>query len=181
MDENLDPKYWYALKVFYNRVFLFESLLSKDGVECYIPCRHFEITDKNGCKRKIRETIVPSLMFFRSTEQYAWDLQRKFMGRIILYTQKETPNIKRPAVISDHEMQIFMLVTSAGDVGLKSVPEEILDYKVGQKVRISGGDFKGVEGYIQRIKHNRHLLVALEGICVVATSYIQSQFIEKIE
>ena len=37
------------------------------------------------------------------------------------------------------------------------------------------------EGYIKRIKGNHRLIVAIEGVIAVATSYIPNCFLEKIE
>ena len=44
----------------------------------------------------------------------------------------------------------------------------------------SQGKFKGAEGYICRIKKNSRLVVAIQGVCAVATSYIPQSFIQKI-
>lgn len=173
--------HWYAVKVFYNRVFLLESALQQEGFGCYVPCRKIETEDEHGQVIVRREQLIPSLLFFRSNPRQAREIQRRYADRIFLYTEKDAERLSRPAPIPDHEMQIFILVTSAGDRGLKDVTKEISGYKVGQKVRITGGMFKGVEGYIQRIKHNRRLLVAIKGVCVVATSYIEPAYIERIE
>ena len=37
MFDKSDEEHWYALKVFYNRVFDVERLLAQDGVKTYIP------------------------------------------------------------------------------------------------------------------------------------------------
>ena len=67
---------WYALKVFWNKVFEIEHILSQDGRESYIPCRKV-IVESGGVKKEERKTLIPSLMFFRATEQYACDLQSR--------------------------------------------------------------------------------------------------------
>lgn len=168
---------WYAIKVFWNKVFDIEKLLSQDGLESYIPCRKVE---SGGGKNEGRKTLIPSLMFFRSTEQYACDLQSRLMDKIMLYTYLDRNNVRHPSPVPDHEMKMFILVTSAGDEGLECFPEEYMKYKVGEKVRVTGGILKGAEGYVKRIKHNRRLTVTLTGVCMVATSYIEPYFLEKI-
>ena len=37
MFDKSDEEHWYALKVFYNRVFDVERLLAQDGVKTYVP------------------------------------------------------------------------------------------------------------------------------------------------
>jgi len=40
--------------------------------------------------------------------------------------------------------------------------------------------FRGAEGYIARIRNAKRLIVAIEGVAAVATSYIPKDFMEKI-
>lgn len=50
-------KHWFALKVFYNKVFEVEDLLKKDRVETYIPCEEV-LMERNGVKRKVRRPVL---------------------------------------------------------------------------------------------------------------------------
>mgnify|MGYP002895211550 FL=1 len=81
--------------------------------------------------------------------------------------------------IPDREMELFMQITSADTSDLEYFSDEAIDYRSGDKVRVTGGPFKGAEGYIKRIRGNRRLVVALEGIIAVATTYIPGCFLEK--
>jgi transcription antitermination factor NusG len=54
-------------------------------------------------------------------------------------------------------------------------------YRKGQRVRVINGIYKGAEGYIKKIKSDRKLLVALNGVAVVAVSYIPSAYLESLE
>ena len=65
-----------------------------------------------------------------------------------------------------------MQITSTDTPDLEYFSDEAIDYRSGDKVRVTGGPFKGAEGYIKRIRGNRRLVVALEGIIAVATTYI---------
>ena len=171
---------WYALKVFYNKVFEIEKILQTEGVETYIPTEQVTIEVK-GMKKHVRKVILPSLMFFRSTEEFAIGLQQKLMGRVMVYTNLEKRPNRRPAPISDEEMHNFRLVVSAGDEGLEFFADDYMQYKDGQKVRVTGGVFEGAEGVIKRIKHNRRLTVTLKGVCMVATSFIDPKWLETVE
>ena len=96
---------------------------------------------------------------------------------LMAYFDRDT---RKPAVISDLEMNVFMLVTSTGDPGLEYLGEEPSDLRSGDRVRVTEGPFKGAEGYIKRIKGNRRLIVSIEGVVAVATTYIPGCFLEKI-
>ena len=95
----------------------------------------------------------------------------------MVYFERET---KKPAVIPDPEMEAFMLVTSTDDPGLEYLPEAPAELRRGDRVRVTEGVFKGAEGYIRRVKGNRRLIVSIEGVVAVATTYIPGCFLEKI-
>lgn len=62
--------HWYALKVFYNKVFAVEEELTADGTECYVPVEE-TMVERGGQRRKVRRPVINSLMFFRAAEERA--------------------------------------------------------------------------------------------------------------
>ena len=155
--------HWYAFKVFYNKVFEIEDSLNRDKIETYIPC----------------ERILVELLFFYSTEKQALALQQKLTDRVLLYTRLVNWQ-KLPIAIPEREMKIFMLVTSSGEKGLDYFGDVPMEYSTGERVLVTDGPFKGAEGCIHRIKGNRRLIVAIQGVCAVATAYIPQCFLRKI-
>lgn len=168
---------WYALKVFYNRVAKIETLLKGRNIESYIPMRSVEQV-VGGRKVRRRKPAISSLMFMRCTETEASELQKQLMGEVMVYRNRGE---RQPAAIPDSEMQMFIRVTSIDDLGLEYLGESNEEWTTGDKVRVTGGIFQGAEGYIKRIKGNHRLIVAIEGVIAVATSYIPNCFLEKIE
>lgn len=51
----------------------------------------------------------------------------------------------------------------------------------GQKVRITGGVFEGVIGEFVRIRHDRRVVVNIEGVMAVATTFIPPSLVEPIK
>ena len=168
---------WYALKVFYNRVAKIETLLKGRDIESYIPMKSVEQVVA-GRKVRRRKPAISSLMFIRCSEAEASDLQKTLMGEVMVYRNRGE---RLPAAIPDNEMQMFIRVTSIDDQGLEYLCETNEKWTTGDRVRVTGGIFQGAEGYIKRIKGNHRLVVAIEGIIAVATSYIPSCFLEKVE
>lgn len=174
----LDGNHWFALKVFYNKVFEIEESLKKDDIDCYFPCE-YAVVMRNGVRKIIRKPIISSILFFHSTTLRAMEIQRQFTDKVILYTRdKELKKV--PLIIPDREMNIFMLVTSSGEKGMEYLGADSTKFCRGERVRVIDGKFKGAEGYICRIKKNSRLVVAIQGVCAVATSYIPQCFIQKI-
>lgn len=152
---------WYAAKVFYNKTAPIKKILDDEKVKYYIP-----------------SDVIPSLLFFYSTEQYARQLRENHYKQMWIYCEKES---HRPSIIPQAEMEIFIFVTTAGRQGLIYLGEDKPEYHVGDRVRVIDGPFKGAEGHIKRIKKDRRLIVAVRGVAAVATSYIHPNFLEKAD
>ena len=169
---------WYALKVFFNRVFDIEERLKKVGTECYVPVEKRTVMIEG--KRKVRILpVIGSLMFVRTTEPDILELQRALQGKLIVY---RAPGSTRPAVIPEDEFNIFRLVTSTGgDLALEYFGDERMVCHKGDRVRVTEGKLKGVEGYVKRIRRDRKFMVVIHGVIAVATAYIPPCFLEKVE
>ena len=192
---------WYALKVFYGKVFEFEALLGDMGLETYIPVREDLLKGEDHMRalRRLstpddrrrdnqfvrkgpliykRVPVVSSLLFVRAPKDRVGEIGQCIDKKGFVY---RTADRQAEAVIPDRQMAMFQLVCSSGTEGLDFFSDEdITRYKSGDKVRVLEGPLKGAEGYIKRIKKDRRLLVAIEGFIAVATMYIPPQFLEKV-
>ena len=88
------------------------------------------------------------------------------------------PSDNKIQVISQKNINLLKLL-SADDTSKCEIYNNekfnVLDY-----VRVTGGIFKGYEGYVSRVKKNLHVLVKIEGICVVMLPFIHPDFLERI-
>lgn len=173
------PLQWYALKVFYNKVFDVEDLLKKAHVESYIPVEDVVI-EINGHRKVRRRPVINSLMFVRTdVHMLKHLLSGPLCNQALVYLNAER---NAPAAISEREFEAFRLVTSHGHEGLEYFCDEaMVNLSTGQKVRVIEGPFKGTEGYIKRIRRDRRILVVIHGIVAVATSHIAPEFLEIID
>ena len=87
------------------------------------------------------------------------------------------PGTKEPAAIPDREMELFIFALTRECRLLESID---LDFKRGDRVRITEGVLKGAEGYIARVHGTKRFIVVIEGVAAIATVYIPKHFIEKI-
>lgn len=168
---------WYALKVFHNKVnALEESLGGVKGCECYVPREQVKVVGDDGRKVVRERAAVAGLLFVRIAGDTMAAVKERISGSAMFYTKADG----MPARIPDGEMTMFRLVSSSRCDGLEYLPGDTADYAVGQRVRVLEGPLRGAEGYIRRIHGNRRLVVSINGICAVATSYIPACFLEKI-
>lgn len=170
--------FWYALKVFYNRVSLVERTFREMRYETFVPRI---VEEKMGSGLRYEEKpLIPSLLFVKCPERVLLAYKRTPEGSgMMIYMDLGE---KRPGRIDDKEMDMFRAATT-----LRSVrPPEYLGSDtealcIGDKVRVTEGLYKGLEGYVKRIKHARKVLVGITGIAVVALSDIHPNFLEKID
>ena len=192
---------WYALKVFYGKVFEIEARLGDMDLETYIPVRkvllkgedhmralrRLSTPDDRRCDNQFiqagpliykRVPVVTSLLFVRAPKDRLKEVEESVKEKGFVY---RTADRKTEAVIPDKQMAMFQLVCSSGAEGLEFfADDDITRYKAGDKVRVLEGPLKGAEGYIKRIRRDRRLLVAIEGFIAVATTFIPPQFLEKV-
>ena len=192
---------WYALKVFYGKVFEIEARLGDMDLETYIPVRkvllkgedhmralrRLSTPDDRRCDNQFiqagpliykRVPVVTSLLFVRAPKDRLKEVEDCVKEKGFVY---RTADRKSEAVIPDKQMAMFQLVCSSGAEGLEFfADDDITRYKAGDKVRVLEGPLKGAEGYIKRIRRDRRLLVAIEGFIAVATTFIPPQFLEKV-
>ncbi|MBR1766556.1 MAG: KOW motif-containing protein [Bacteroidales bacterium] len=152
---------WYALKVFYNRVQPLIADCKEQGMEFFAPSE-----------------VVRSLLFLQCTEEALWAFLATHPQGIYLYRQAGS---RRPAVIRDHEMEVFRFVVTSGQQGLTFLGEDRAEYHQGDRVVVTGGPFKGAEGHIKRIKKDRRLVVTIPGVVAVATAYIHPSLLRRVE
>ena len=79
-------------------------------------------------------------------------------------------------IIPDEQMEPFIKLCDIKDSGLEYLGEDGPQFHKGDRVRVI--DY---EGHIKRIKHDRRLIVTIEGVAAFATKFIPPAFLEKVE
>jgi transcription antitermination factor NusG len=75
-------------------------------------------------------------------------------------------------------MENFMFLLDLSESAMRI---ENANLKRGDRVRVIKGDFAGIEGELIRIKGHKRVVVRLEGLFSLATTYIPGAYLEKIE
>ena len=200
---------WYAIKVFYNKVFQMEDILSDMQLETYLAVQKVQLKGQEhmAAARKLaavapghrpdpryiqegpviyeRQPLISSLIFVKASGEKILEVDKRLKNEVD-YTRPlgfifKTPDWKTFAVIPDEQMTAFRLVTRNGAEGLEFFTSKQMVFRKGDRVRVTSGPLKGTEGYIKRIKKNHRLLVVVEGVIAVAASYIPKDQLEKVE
>lgn len=169
---------WYPLRVTYSRELQLKEVLDAECIENFIPM-HYEYV-KQG-ERKIRKLVpvVHNLVFVHSSfaciDRVKQSLGSSLSVRYII--DRET---NRPLIVPDSQMHSFIAVSGNYEEQIVYLDPTLTSLRKGDRVRIIGGVFEGVEGIVIRVKGDRRVSVCIKGIMAVATAYIHPSLIELI-
>ena len=180
-------KHWFALKVFYNQAVALKQRLDLEA-ECqtYLPMTLVEEC-RQGRIQKVEKPLIAGLLFVRTTEPFLVAFKSEHDDKFLIYGEPgQTGTTRKASPIADEEMRSFIILTSqhgkdGGQAELLGIDmTDISQYRKGERVRITGGIYKGAEGVIKKIRSDRKFVVVVQGVAVVGVSRIPQAYIKKI-
>ena len=164
---------WFVLRATYNRVNAAVEKAKKNDIKTYVPM-HYVLKVIAGKKKRIQQPLLPNFLFIYATREQSDSFVKK--------TLPPEANGKNPPLIIPYNAMInFIKATSTDSEHVRIVTAEQCHYKSGDKVRVIAGDFKGVVGKVARIAGQQRIVVEISGLCLVATAYIPTDFIEIVK
>jgi len=171
-----EEKLWYPLRVTYNRELKVKDDLDARGVTCFVPMQ-YRREERNGRMIKRLVPSVHNLIFVRLTPSEMAEYKKTTALPIRYIMNRET---RRPVTVPNHEMDNFIKVAGTYNEKLVYLDPDPGDFAKGERVRIIGGQFAGAEGVFVRVKGDRRVLINIEGVVAVATTFVHPSMIEKI-
>ena len=147
--------------------------------ETYIPMETIQQMGLDGEVYTTERPLIPGIIFFRCDSREVIAIREILTDKAFVY-HRQTMNKREPAPISDRELYNFRRFVS-NSLHCKQINSQAVTLSKGHRVRVIEGPLKGFEGTICRVKGNRHLVVAVTGICaVMLVDYIPQTFLQKI-
>ena len=184
-------KQWFVLRVSYGRIIKAKAFVEAKGLECYVPLRYKEVR-KQGKKRIITEPFFPSFLFVHATAEQveillyeikvSSDESRNLLSYYFDHTAhcQDNPKHNPPLTIRVEAMDNFIRLTSIKNPHIIPVTTEIIQYKLGDVVIVTEGEFKDIHGRVARIAGQQRVVVELFEGYLVATAYIPKDAIKII-
>ena len=182
---------WFVLRVSYGRIIKAKPFVETKGFECYVPMRYKEVR-KQGKKRIITEPLLSSFLFVHATAEQvetllyeikvSTDESRNLLSYYFdhTYQRQDNPDRNPPLIIRDEAMDNFIKLTSIKNPHVIPVTSENIQYKLGDHVIVTEGDFEGIQGRVARIAGQQRVIVELFGGCLVASAYIPKEAMRKV-
>ena len=167
---------WFAIKT--RQVFKAAEYLKSYCSEVFLPKE--VIMDHS---KKLRErAVIPHVLFIKTNCENALLLEKQGIEHpesSIPFWIYRYPKDRTIQIIPQTSIDLLRLI--ATDDAAKCEIFNKKDFKPNERVRVTGGIYEGQEGYVQRVKKNKHVIVKIEGICLVMLPFIHPNLLEPID
>ena len=179
-----DIPHWYALRTTYGREKkAYDYLTSKNVTAFYPTLKSIKMVD--GKRITIEESRIPNIFFAYGTEEelktFVYDnVNLPYLRFYYRHVHVGKKIVNEPLIVPSNQMNSLKIICAADSDDIVASTEEIRKFKVGQKVRITEGKFKGVIGNVARYQSQQRVGIVIDGLLTVCTAYVPSAFIENI-
>lgn len=173
---------WYVLRCIYGKeVELSESIRTDFGVESFVPLEKIRQKGRHGLFQWVQRSALTGYVFLHTDRDTLFGLVKR-MGNVRTMVRRNEQQLFEPVVIIDKAMMDFIRVSGSAEQKALYLDPARLQLKAGDRVRVMGGTFAGLEGYFVQIgsKHEKRVVVQLDNLIAVATTAIPASLVEKI-
>lgn len=171
-------KYWFAMRATFNRNMQAREALAEKRIETFIP---MQAVRKNiGGRSKIVEApVIRNIIFVRAEPDTVQQVKAGLPYLQYMISRIDGSKI----IVPDAQMSDFIAVCGTCDKRLRYFADGELNLALGQRVRITSGEFAGVEGTLMRIQGTRdkRVVVSVEGIISVSLMSLPPSQVERVE
>lgn len=182
---SFNVKRWYALRTTYGREQQAYEYLISHGATAYWPTIEVR-KEVKGKRITVRQSRIPNILFGYGTllemQSFVYDNANLPFLRFYYYTETVgREKLRRPLVVPEHQMESLRIICAVDDGNITLVPQNDTHFRKGQLVRIIHGRFAGVTGRVARYQGQQRVAVIVDGLLTIATAYIPSAFLERID
>lgn len=168
-----DGTQWFALKT--RREAIVADALRQSVAEIYFPT---EVVHRPNLPPRER-AIIPRVLFVRATPRRLLELEEKSrLNGATPFWIYRYPNSRQIQPVSQRSIDLLRLLTATDTTRCEIFNKQ--DFREGQRVIVTGGPFQGYQGSVQRVRKNRHVIVRIEGICLVMLPFIHPDLLSPL-
>ena len=168
----VDMANWYVMLTKPRQEKAVRTELLTFGVEFYLPTTTDFHYYGHGRKKKIESPVLPSMVFVHVEAEDRFAIISN-LKHDVRYMVDRTTNSSM--VVSDKQMNDFMRICNVPEVKLENV-----DFAIGDKVTITGGQFDGLQGVVSRVNGKKRFVIVLDGLANLAVDLPAGQLEELI-
>ena len=184
---------WFVLRASYGRERMAEDYFIASGAYAYVP-KQYRWHEINGKPKRVLEKMISNIVFAYLTPQEADVFVKDSdpsqaspcpkLASVLSYYYNHFTEVEGgknpPLTVPESEMENFIRLTSTYDENMLMLTPGDFKYKSDDEVVVIAGQFKDVRGRVVRAHGQQRVLVSLTGICLCATAFIPSAFLQKV-
>lgn len=166
---------WHVIRITYGREYKCALWLKEDlNIDYYLPTKIVRCKRKKDGKLINKEvSVIPNLLFVYATRGQLYSIKHdprcRYPIRFVMV--RTAGGAKEPMTIPLRQMNNFRRVvemTAKESLLFLDNPEVVV--KKGLPIIVAEGPFKGVFGYVLRIRRDRKVVISLDGIIAAVVS-----------
>ena len=179
-----NTQHWYALRTTYGREKKAYDYLVSNNVKAFYPTIK-TVNNVEGQRTVVEESRLPNIFFAYGKEDeiksFVYDnVNLPYLRFYYRYIHEGARISKEPLIVPDYQIEGLKIICASQAEDIILELSEIKQFKVGQKVRIIDGIFKGVVGKVARYRGQQRVAIEIDGLLTIASAYVPSAFIEII-
>ena len=165
--------HWYVAYTRVNQELLIKKKLDGLGIENFLPLEE-QVRDTPLGRKTIRVPLIHGMIFIHTDKATSFSLLNEYSLNMVYLKDIEG---RGSLIVPDKQMEDFMFLLDFSPEGIEILNK---DLKRGDRVRVIKGPLVGLEGELVRLRGHKRVVIRLEGVASIATSYIPGSFLEKI-
>lgn len=173
--------HWHVLRCFYGKeLALQQSIQDRHNIECFVPIEKIRQRNKNGRFVWTQRCALTGYIFIHTTVSVLDSLPAENPNTFVM--RRKENGLWVPVTVPDRDMASFIRVAGNKEQRIAYLDPAKLNLQKGDRVRVIGGSFVGVEGTFLQIggKHEKRVIIHLDNLIAVATAAIPASLVEKI-
>ena len=182
LNESSSPVYaWFVLRVTYQREMKAKEVLDSLNIVNFLPTEKVRRRTPQGKMVTVVQPAIHNYLFVYSTKEEL-DGLKQYKLPYLRYVMKTDSGVRSILTVPDYQMQNFIAIAGNEEEQAEFLEVGDLQMAQGDKVRILGGPFAGVEGIYMRTSNtrSRRVVVQVAGLFAVATTTLPLSLVEKI-
>lgn len=176
--------HWYALRTTYGREKKAYDYLVSNNVKAFYPTIK-TVKNVEGQRTAVEESRLPNIFFAYGKEDeiksFVYDnVNLPYLRFYYRHLHEGARISKEPLIVPDYQIEGLKIICASQAEDIILELSEIKQFKVGQKVRVVDGIFKGVVGKVARYRGQQRVAIEIDGLLTIASAYVPSAFIEII-
>ena len=179
-----DNRSWFVLRVTYQRELIAKTKLDELNIENFVPIQKVRVKGKSGRLTGVTKVLLHNYIFVYTVKSQIDILKRGELPflRYVMYNDEN--GLRKIQTVPERQMKNFIAIAGTEDERVMFLNPEEVDLSKGDKVRVLGGPFEGVEGHFMRVingKREKRVVVKITGVAAIATASLPVSLVEKID